>query len=147
MPESSITVRCADPSEFDIASDFWISMRRELDMPDEDLAPDWKIRSVNYFRRRYDEGELRWFLAYDGETAVASAAGFLLDGYPSEICLNRRVGYVAGVFVKPGWLVRSHGALHPFSLSECTKCVCLCSVFLCSRDFLFTLLTRVARWL
>jgi len=103
MPESSIIIRAADPSEFDIASEFWVSMRRELNMPDEDLAANWKTRSVDYFRRRYDAGELRWFLAYDGDTVVASAAGFLTDGYPSEICVNRRVGYVAGVFVKPRW--------------------------------------------
>jgi GNAT superfamily N-acetyltransferase len=103
MLESSIIIRAADPSEFDIASEFWVSMRRELNMPDEDLAANWKTRSVDYFRRRYDAGELRWFLAYDGDTVVASAAGFLTDGYPSEICVNRRVGYVAGVFVKPRW--------------------------------------------
>jgi GNAT superfamily N-acetyltransferase len=103
MSKSSIVIRAAEPGEFDIASDFWVSMRRELSMPDEDLALDWKARSVKYFRRRYDAGELRWFLAYDGDTVVASAAGFLLDGYPTEICVNRRVGYVAGVYVMPGW--------------------------------------------
>ena len=103
MPESSIIIRAADPGEFDIASEFWVSMRRELNMPDEDLAANWKTLSVDYFRRRHDAGELRWFLAYDGDTVVASAAGFLTDGYPSEICVNRRVGYVAGVFVKPRW--------------------------------------------
>ncbi|MDQ6768070.1 MAG: GNAT family N-acetyltransferase [Candidatus Eremiobacteraeota bacterium] len=101
MPESSIIIRAADPSEFDTASEFWVSMRRELDMPDADLALDWKARSIAYFTRRHDAGELRWFLARDGEVVVASAAGFLLDGYPSEICINRKVGYVAGVFVMP----------------------------------------------
>lgn len=76
-------------------------MRRELGMPDADLAADWKTRSIAYFRRRHDAGELRWFLARDGDRVVASAAGFLLDGYPSEICINRRAGYVAGVYVDP----------------------------------------------
>jgi GNAT superfamily N-acetyltransferase len=85
-------------------------MRRELHMPEEDLAPDWKTRSINYFRRRYDAGELRWFLAYDGDLVVASAAGFLIDGYPSEICIKRRVGYIAGVYVKPRW--RRRGLAH-----------------------------------
>jgi hypothetical protein len=99
MREGSIIIRAADPSEFDVASEFWVSMRRELDMPDEDLAWDWKVRSVAYFQRRYEAGELRWFLAFDGDEVVASAAGVLLDGYPSEICVNRRVGYVAGVYV------------------------------------------------
>ncbi len=101
MPKSAITIRAADPSEFDIASEFWVSMRRELNMPDDDLAADWKARSVAYFRRRFAAGELCWFFACDGDTVVASGAGFLLDGYPSEICLRRRVGYVAGVFVDP----------------------------------------------
>ena len=32
----------AGPNEFDVASEFWVAMRRDLDMPDEDLAPDWK---------------------------------------------------------------------------------------------------------
>lgn len=103
MPENPVTIRTADPREFDTASEFWVAMRRELDMPDADLAPDWKARAVAYFHRRYDAGELRWFLARDCNTVVASAAGFLLDGYPSAICTNRRVGYVAGVYVLPGW--------------------------------------------
>jgi hypothetical protein len=63
MLKSSIIIRGADPSEFDIASEFWVSMRRELNMPDEDLAVNWKARCVDYFRRRHDAGELRWFLA------------------------------------------------------------------------------------
>jgi len=103
MSKSSITIRAAEPNEFDIASEFWVSMRRELNMPDADLTPDWKERSVAYFSRRFAAGELRWFFACDADVVVASAAGFLLDGYPSEICINRRVGYVAGVFVKPGY--------------------------------------------
>jgi GNAT superfamily N-acetyltransferase len=103
MSKSSITIRAAGPDEFDIASEFWVSMRRELNMPDADLTPDWKERSIKYFRRRFEADELRWFFACDGDLVVASAAAFLLDGYPSEICINRRVGYVAGVFVKPAY--------------------------------------------
>ncbi len=110
MLKSSIIIRAADPSEFEIASEFWVSMRRELNMPDEDLAVNWKARCADYFRRRHDAGELRWFLAYDGDTVVASAAGFLTDGYPSQICVNRRVGYVAGVYVKPRWRRRGLAA-------------------------------------
>src|SRR5262252_9429749 len=101
MQERSIVIRAAAPHEFDVAAEFWMSMRRELNMPDEDLAPDWKALSVRYFERRHAAGELRWFFATDGERPVASAAGFLLDGYPTEICINRRVGYIAGVFVLP----------------------------------------------
>ena len=78
-------------------------MRRELGMSDNDLARDWKARSIAYFQRRHDEDELRWFFALDGETVVASAAGFFVDGYPSYICTQKRVGYFAGVFVE-----RSH---------------------------------------
>ena len=103
MQSRDITIRAADPKEFDVASEFWVSMRRELDMRDDDLALDWKARSVAYFRKRYEAGELRWFLACDGPAPVGSAAGFLLDGYPSEICINRRVGYVAGVYVVPAY--------------------------------------------
>jgi GNAT superfamily N-acetyltransferase len=101
MQTEAFDVRVASPDEFDVASDFWVAMRRELDMPDADLAPDWKVRSIAYFRRRHEAGELRWFLARDRGRVVASAAGFLLDGYPSEICVNRRVGYIAGVYVLP----------------------------------------------
>ena len=103
MPAGDITIRAADPSEFDTAAEFWVSMRRELDMPDEHLAPDWKARSISYFQRRHEAGELRWFFAKDSARVVASAAGFFLDGYPSEICVNRHVGYVAGVFVMPAY--------------------------------------------
>jgi GNAT superfamily N-acetyltransferase len=101
MQPTDIAIRVAHPSEFDVATRFWISMRRELGMPDADLAGDWETRSVAYFKRRHDADELRWFFADDGGAVVASAAAFLLDGYPSEICTNRRVGYVAGVFVDP----------------------------------------------
>jgi GNAT superfamily N-acetyltransferase len=100
---STVSIRAAGPGEFETASEFWVAMRRELGMPDADLAPDWKARSVAYFRRRHDAGELRWFLAHDGDLVVASAAGFLLDGFPSEICTNRRAGYIAGVYVDPMW--------------------------------------------
>ena len=100
VPDPTIVIRAAEPSEFDIAAEFWISMRRELGMPDEDLADDWKQRSIAYFRKRYDAGELCWFFACDDTTVVASAAAFLIDGYPSEIT-RRRVGYIAGVFVNP----------------------------------------------
>jgi len=101
MQPKDVAIRVAQPSEFDVAARFWIAMRRELGMPDADLAPDWEARSVTYFRRRHGADELRWFFADSGGVVVASAAGFLLDGYPSEICTNRRVGYVAGVFVDP----------------------------------------------
>ncbi len=103
MAQTTITIRAAQPSEFDTASEFWVAMRRELEMADSDLAPDWKKRSVEYFRRRHEADELRWFFACDGDRVVASAAGFLLDGYPSEICINRRAGYIAGVYVMPQW--------------------------------------------
>jgi GNAT superfamily N-acetyltransferase len=103
MEESSLTIDRADPKDFGAASEFWVAMRRELDMRDADLARDWKSLAIAYFQRRHAAGELQWFLARDCEKVVASAAGFLLDGYPSEICTNRRVGYVAGVYVLPGW--------------------------------------------
>lgn len=99
MEAKAITVRVADPAEFEVAADFWMAMRRELGMPDDDLAEDWKSRSVAYFKQRYDADELRWFFAVDAREVVASAAGFLLDGYPSQICTRRRMGYIAGVFV------------------------------------------------
>lgn len=103
MTESSVTISRAHPNEFGTASEFWIAMRRELEMPDADLGRDWKALAIAYFQRRHAARELQWFLARDGDKVVASAAGFLLDGYPSEICANRRVGYVAGVYVLPGW--------------------------------------------
>jgi GNAT superfamily N-acetyltransferase len=103
MQTEPFDIRAAMPDEFAIASEFWVAMRRELDMPDADLAPDWKARSVAYFTRRHAAGELQWFLAHDESKVVASASGFLLDGYPSEICTRRRVGYVAGVYVLPAW--------------------------------------------
>jgi len=99
LEANTITVRVAEPAEFDTAAEFWMSMRRELGMPDEDLSADWKARSIAYFRQRHEADELRWFFAVDGPHVVASAAGFFLDGYPSQICTNRRIGYIAGVFV------------------------------------------------
>jgi GNAT superfamily N-acetyltransferase len=101
MPAKPFAVDAAHPEEFDVAADFWMAMRRELDMPDADLAPDWKTRSIEYFARRHRVGELQWFFARDGTKVIGSASGFLLDGYPSEMCVNRRVGYIAGVFVLP----------------------------------------------
>lgn len=101
MQPESFDIRPARPDEFDVASEFWVAMRRDLDMPDEDLAQDWKARAIAYFTRRHASGELCWFLARERSRVVASAAGFLLDGYPSEICVNRKVGYVAGVYVLP----------------------------------------------
>jgi GNAT superfamily N-acetyltransferase len=103
MQTEPFEVRAARPDEFGVASDFWVAMRRELDMADADLGPDWKTRAIAYFQRRYEAGELRWFLAYDAGRVIASAAGVLLDGYPSDICINRRVGYIAGVYVLPDW--------------------------------------------
>jgi GNAT superfamily N-acetyltransferase len=103
MHNQSLDIRAATPDEFSVASDFWVAMRRELDMPDADLAPDWKARTIAYFTRRHAAGELQCFLAREDEHVVASACGFLLDGYPSEICLRRRVGYIAGVYVLPPW--------------------------------------------
>lgn len=103
MPETPVVIKVASPEEFDVAAEFWVAMRRELHMPDGDLAPDWKARAVEYFERRAASGELRWFFACAGNTPVASAAGFLLDGYPAQICVNRRVGYIAGVYVQPRW--------------------------------------------
>lgn len=100
---STVTIREADPSYFETASECWVAMRRELGMPDSDLAPDWKARSVDYFRRRHEAGELRWFFAFEGDRVVASAAGFLLDGYPRVIVTGRRAGYIAGVYVYPQW--------------------------------------------
>lgn len=99
MEAQAITVRAAEPSEFDVAAEFWMSMRRELRMPDDDLADDWKERSIAYFKLRHDADELRWFFAVDGSEVIASAAGFLLDGYPSQMCTKRHIGYIAGVFV------------------------------------------------
>ncbi len=103
MQERSIVIRSAQPGEFVQAAQFWALMRRELAMSDTDLAPDWEARAVAYFDRRYRADELRWFFAYDDSRAVASASGFLLDGYPSEMCTRRRIGYIAGVYVMPGW--------------------------------------------
>lgn len=103
MQPEAVAITSATPAEFDVASEFWVAMRRELEMPDADLASDWKARSIAYFTRRYEAGELQWFFARHVSQVVASAAGFLLDGYPREICLNRKVGYVAGVYVLPGW--------------------------------------------
>lgn len=99
MEAKAITVRVAEPAEFDVAAEFWMAMRRELGMPDDDLAEDWKARSIAYFTQRHHADELRWFFAADGPEVVASAGGFLLDGYPSQMCTRRRIGYIAGVFV------------------------------------------------
>jgi GNAT superfamily N-acetyltransferase len=103
MQTEAFEIRAATPDEFAVASEFWLAMRRELDMSDADLAADWKTRSSSYFKRRWEAGELQWFVACEHGAVVASAAGFLLDGYPSEICVNRRVGYIAGVYVLPAW--------------------------------------------
>lgn len=103
MSQQPIIVRPADPSEFGVASEFWIAMYRELKMLDSSLAANWKERSIGYFHRRHNAGELRWFLALDGQTVVGSAGGFLLDNHQRAIGVNRRTGYVAGVYVLPGW--------------------------------------------
>lgn len=98
-----IEIVAADPQLFDVASDFWLAMRHELHMPDADLPTDWKNRAVRYFTRRHAAGELAWFFARAETRLVGSAAGFFSDGYPAEICTQRRVGYVAGVFVDTHW--------------------------------------------
>lgn len=72
-------------------------------MPDSDLPHDWRDRAVAYFERRHRAGELIWFFAMTDAEPVGSAAAFLADGYPSLICTARRVGYIAGIFVKPAW--------------------------------------------
>lgn len=104
MPSTAkIQIRKAARDEFDVASDFWLAMRRELSMPDSDMPADWKTRAVDYFQRRHDAGELCWFFALDGQIIVGSACGFVKDGYPSEMLTNRKIGYIAGVYVKPDW--------------------------------------------
>lgn len=100
---TDVEIKSVEPQHFDVAAEFWLAMRHELAMPDGDLPSDWKARAVAYFGRRYHAGELRWFFAWSDNKPVASAAGFLMDGYPSDICSLRRAGYVAGVFVDPEW--------------------------------------------
>jgi GNAT superfamily N-acetyltransferase len=103
MRPKGVSIAPARPEEFATAREFWLAMRRETDMPDADLAFDWKARFIAYCERRYHARELQWFFARDGSQPVASAAGFLLEDYPREICINRKVGYVAGVYVLPAW--------------------------------------------
>lgn len=108
MASASIEISSGTPDEFDVAADFWLAMRREVGMPDHDLAADWKARSIAYCLRRHEAGELRWFFARDGGRAVGSAVGFLLENYPA-ICLQTRTGYIAGVYVLPEYRHRGLG--------------------------------------
>jgi len=108
MSPKPIDISAATPIEFEHAADCWLAMRREVGMPDDDLAPDWKARSIAYFERRYSANEFRWFLARDAGRIVGSAAGFLLENYPA-ICLRRRTGYIAGVYVLPEYRQRGLG--------------------------------------
>ncbi len=101
LQDSGIRITILQPARFAIAVEFWISMRRELRISDGELPSDWRERAVAYFRRRHAAGELQWFIAARGDEAVGSAAGFVRDGYPTDICTERRQGYVAGVYVQP----------------------------------------------
>ena len=65
------------------------------------LPSDWLARAVGYYRRRYDEGELRSFVAEADGGIVGCATGFLLDGYPREFIRRPNAGYIVGVYVAP----------------------------------------------
>jgi GNAT superfamily N-acetyltransferase len=108
MSSNPIEIGAATPGEFEQAAECWLAMRREVGMPDAELASDWKTRSIAYFQRRHDADEFRWFVARDAGRVVGSAAGFLLENYPT-ICLQRRTGYIAGVYVLPAYRQRGLG--------------------------------------
>jgi GNAT superfamily N-acetyltransferase len=64
---------------------------------------DWLARSVRYYRRRYDDGDLRSFVAEADGRIVGCATAFLLDGYPREFIKRPNAGYIVGVYVEPAY--------------------------------------------
>lgn len=95
-------IRPGTIEELDRYADFWIAMFEEVgNYTESDFARDWRARFRQYFERRIQAGDARFFVALAGGEIVGTAGALIADGYPFVVHGIRR-GYVFGVRVDPG---------------------------------------------
>lgn len=94
-------IRPGTIEELDRYADFWIAMFEEVgNIAESDMVRDWRARFRQYFERRIEAGDARFFVALDGGAIVGTAGALIADGYPFAIHGIKR-GYVFGVRVDP----------------------------------------------
>jgi ribosomal protein S18 acetylase RimI-like enzyme len=94
-------IRPGSVDELDRYADFWLAMFQEVGIiAESDMVRDWRTRFRNYFARRIQEGEARFFVAIDGGEIVGTAGALIADGYPFAVHGIKR-GYIFGVRVGP----------------------------------------------
>lgn len=94
-------IRPGTVEELDRYADFWLAMFQEVGLISEsDMVRDWRTRFREYFQRRIQAGEARFFVALEGGEIVGTAGALIADGYPFAVHGIKR-GYIFGVRVAP----------------------------------------------
>jgi ribosomal protein S18 acetylase RimI-like enzyme len=94
-------IRPGTVDELDRYADFWLAMFQEVGLiAESDMVRDWRTRFQEYFERRIQRGEARFFVAIEGSEIVGTAGALISDGYPFAVHGIKR-GYIFGVRVDP----------------------------------------------
>jgi len=105
MPKA--VIRAATLEELETCAAFWHAMFSEIAGSDRIFPAGWEEAFVQYFRRRVNEDDARYFVALDNTKIIGTAGAILRDGYPFTIMPSWRTGYILGVRVEPAH--RGHG--------------------------------------
>lgn len=106
----SITLRRATPADDPVLAQHFYQMWRDLNVPPEEIRPDWRDRTLRYIAKARETLEYAAFIAEvqsaEGKPLIIGSAGCqIFDGlYPLVLMPTyRKDGYIWGVFVEAAY--------------------------------------------
>ncbi|MGR3276423.1 GNAT family N-acetyltransferase [Acaryochloris marina NIES-2412] len=111
MPEASLTIRPATPTDDERIAQHFYQMWRDNQVPTEQIRPDWQTVTLKFLATARDQLGYQGYIASLDAAIVGSVGCQLFSGlYPSLIHRDQRhYGYIWGVYVESAYRRRGIG--------------------------------------
>ncbi|QUY43076.1 GNAT family N-acetyltransferase [Acaryochloris marina] len=105
MPEASLTIRSATPTDDELIAQHFYQMWRDNQVPTEQIRPDWQTVTLEFLATARDQLGYQGYIASLDAAMVGSVGCQLFSGlYPSLIHRDQRhYGYIWGVYVESAY--------------------------------------------